>query len=114
LCLNYSIIKTFFKHIISILLVTTILLPFAVQFVHSFEKHEHSVCHSQNKTHFDSHEIDCSVFHFKINNNTISFSSIVFSPVVSFREGIIISVKHQFLSETPQHKSSRAPPYLLV
>ena len=57
MCLNYSIIKTFFKHIISILLVTTILLPFAVQFVHSFEKHEHSVCHSQNKTHFDSHEI---------------------------------------------------------
>ena len=114
MCLNYSIIKTFFKHIISILLVTTILLPFAVQFVHSFEKHEHSVCHSQNKTHFDSHEIDCSVFHFKINNNSIYFSSKVLKNEIAINEEKIVTVENQISSVKIQNKTSRAPPNLLM
>jgi hypothetical protein len=82
--------------------------------VHSFEKHEQSICHEQNKTHFDTHEIDCSVFHFKINNNTVNFSSTVFKTIITNVEEKIISVEHQFSSEKPQHKSSRAPPYLLI
>ncbi len=90
-----------------------VLLPFGVQLVHSFETHEHQ-CTAQNKVHFDSHEINCSVFHFKINNNTTAFSSADLKTVITYTEEKIISVEHQFSSEKPQHKSSRAPPYLLV
>lgn len=90
------------------------MLPFAVQFVHSFEKHEHLVCHSQNKIHFDTHEIDCSVFHFKINTNKIEFSSTFLKAADFKNEGKIYSDEHQISSEKPQHKSSRAPPYLLT
>lgn len=83
--------------------------------MHSFEKHEHLVCKSQNITHFDTHtQADCSVFHFKINNNTIDFSSTVLKTEISIPVKKIVSVDHQFTSEKPQHKSSRAPPYLLI
>lgn len=85
-----------------------------MQFVHSFEKHEHLICNEQNKLHFDTHEIDCSVFHFKINTNTIDFSSKELNTTIVFIEEILISVEHQISSENIQHKSPRAPPYLLM
>jgi hypothetical protein len=85
-----------------------------VQFVHSFEKHEHLICNEQNKLHFDTHEIDCSVFHFKINTNSIDFSSKELKTTVFFNEEKISSVEHQLSSEKLPHKSPRAPPYLLI
>jgi len=91
-----------------------LLLPFAVQFVHSFESHEQSICHAQDKTHFDKHEIDCSVFHFKINTNTIDFQS-----KATFLKSELIfekvySNKKQFKAVKLNFKSSRAPPFLLT
>ena len=80
--------------------------------MHSFETHEHQ-CTAQNKVHFDSHEIDCSIFHFKINNNTIAFSSTKLKTAIAYTEEKIISVENQFSSEKPQHKSSRAPPLFI-
>ena len=111
---NFWIIKKSYKHIISVILFTAILLPFAVQFVHSFEKHEHSVCHEQNKIHFDTHEIDCSVFHFKINNNSIYFSSKVLKNKIAINEEKIVTVENQISSVKIQNKTSRAPPNLLM
>ncbi len=95
-------------------MITTVLLPLAVQFNHSFQKHENSYCKAQNIIHFDTHEIDCSVFHFKINNNKIDFSSEIHLAEKLGLEEKILSVETRISSVKFQHKSSRAPPFLLT
>jgi hypothetical protein len=90
------------------------LLPFAVQFLHSFETHEQLACNSQHTIHFDTHEIDCSVFHFKINHNTIEFSSnfaIVENVLTDEKK---YATEDQISSIKIHHKSPRGPPFLLL
>ena len=107
-------IKQLLKNIISIVLITTVLLPFAVQFDHSFKKHEHSVCKAQNIIHFDTHDIDCSVLHFKINTHKIDFSSEIHFAKNELSEEKIITAEAQTISAKFHYKSSRAPPILLI
>lgn len=95
-------------------MITTVLLPFAVQFNHSFQKHEHAFCKAQNIIHFDTHEIDCSVFHFKINTNKVDFPSEIHLTEKLDIEEKILSVETRISSVKLQHKSSRAPPFLLT
>lgn len=90
------------------------LLPFAVQFNHSFENHEHSVCKAQNIVHFDTHEIDCSVLHFKINTLKIDFSSEIHLDEKLENEEKIVTVEAQTAEAKFHYKSSRAPPFLLI
>ncbi|SDX82488.1 hypothetical protein SAMN05444411_11031 [Lutibacter oricola] len=89
-----------------------ILLPFAVQFVHSFEHHCHEVC-TTNDLHIDEHKEDCSVFHFKINQNSIDFPSEVIKTTYSLFDSKIITSETKLVSTQLTHKSSRAPPILL-
>ncbi len=107
-------IKRKFKHIISSVLLVAVLLPFAVQFIHSFKKHEHSVCNAQNKVHFDIHEIDCSVFHFIINTNAVNFESEITFLDNDFDFEKNYSEKLKIKTVELYFKSSRAPPFLLV
>jgi alpha-D-ribose 1-methylphosphonate 5-triphosphate synthase subunit PhnI len=95
-------------------LITTVLLPFAVQFNHSFQKHEHSFCKAENIIHFDTPKIDCSFFHFKINTHKIDFSSEIHLAEKLNNEEKILSVETQISSVKIQYKSSRAPPFLLI
>ncbi|MDO9595330.1 MAG: hypothetical protein Q7J19_10075 [Lutibacter sp.] len=95
-------------------MITTVLLPFAVQFDHSFKKHEHSVCKAQNIIHFDAHEIDCSVFHFRINTLKIDFSTEVHFAKNELTEEKIITAEAQTALAKFHYKSSRAPPFLLT
>ncbi|GGK59512.1 hypothetical protein [Lutibacter litoralis] len=85
-----------------------------MQFAHAFEKHEHSVCNAQNEIHFDSHEIDCSVFHFKINTNTITFESKIILKENDFDFENNYSEIQKLKAVELYFKSSRAPPFLLV
>lgn len=94
-------------------LVATVLLQFAIQFVHAFENHQHKVCHAQNKVHIDKHEIDCAVFHYKINHNSIELSSSFLIAENHVIVGKIYSTENQISSVKLQFKSSRAPPSLL-
>ena len=91
----------------------TVLLQFVIQFTHAFENHQHEVCHAQNKVHIDKHEIDCAVFHYKINNNTISFSSNLSIVSITLNEKNIYSTEEKNASVNLHFKSSRAPPSLL-
>jgi hypothetical protein len=91
-----------------------VLLPFAVQFNHSFENHEHSVCKAQNTIHFDSHEITCSVLHFKINTLKIDFPSEILLAEKLENEEKIVTGETQTASPKFHYKSSRAPPFLLT
>jgi len=111
---NSRKIKQFLKNIISFVLITTVLLPFAVQFNHSFENHEHSVCKAQNSIHFDTHEIDCSVLHFKINTLKIDFSSENYLAEKLENEEKTVTSEAQTASAKFHCKSSRAPPFLLI
>ena len=111
----YRILDTIKLHItkiLSILLITTVLLPFAVQFSHSLEDHNH-IC-STNDLHIDNHELDCSVFHFRINHNSIDFPSEKTHFQNSQIETIIISLEAQITLITQYTRPSRAPPVLLL
>lgn len=88
------------------------LLPFAVQFIHSFEHHQHNTCNISD-LHIDKHEFDCSVFHFKINQNSIDFSSEIVLTEQLISDKTIISSEAQLASIKPLYKASRAPPILL-
>ncbi|WP_111709328.1 hypothetical protein [Lutibacter citreus] len=88
------------------------MLPFAVQFVHSFEHHSHDVC-TVSDLHIDKHKFDCSVFHFKINQNSIEFSSEIVITEHFISDKIIISSEAQLASISTTYKASRAPPTLL-
>ena len=107
-------IKKNIKNIVASVLLLTLLLPFAVQFIHSFEKHEHTVCNAQNIIHFDTHEIDCSVFHFRIDTNTIDFETKIIFLENDFGFEKIYSETQKNKAVTLYFKSSRAPPFLLV
>jgi len=109
-----SKIKLHINLFISIVLITIVLLPFAVQFSHAFEKHEYSVCNAQNVVHLHHHKTDCSIFHYQINYNTIDFSTSFILDSAS------IIVEKIYATEDPNssikilHKSSRAPPILFL
>jgi hypothetical protein len=91
-----------------------VLLPFAVQFFHSFENHKHSACNAQNTVHFDVHEIDCSVFHFKINTNAIDFPNSFELTENLTNNNLIYSFNECLYAVNIPYKSSRAPPFLLI
>ena len=88
------------------------LLPFAVQLIHSFETHEHAC--NVNAIHIDSHEFNCSVFHFKIYQNSINFSSEVILVKNDISKNLIVSFESQLTSIQKFNKPSRAPPTLLI
>jgi hypothetical protein len=85
-----------------------------VQTAHAFEKHEYSVSSKQISINLVNKGTDCSVFHFKINHNSIDFSSEfqIIEPIE--KESIIVFSEIQIPSEKPFYKSSRAPPFLLI
>lgn len=106
-------IKLHIKKILSIVLLTTVLLPFAIQFSHSFENHEHLACNQEQNVHIHDHEYDCAVFHFKINTNTIEFPSIEIFTDKDFVKFQILTAVNRGNSVLFYSKSSRAPPHLL-
>ena len=105
-------IKQLLKNIISSVLIITVLLPFAVQFLHSFEHHEH-IC-SENDIHIDTHELNCAVFHFKINQNSIDFISEEISLQKETSKNNIPTIEEQTYAVQLYYKSSRGPPFLLL
>jgi hypothetical protein len=91
--------------------VLIVLLPFAVQLAHSFEHHEH-YCNTQ-EIHIDSHELDCSVFHFKINQDLVDFPITESSNENNLFLQNNSSTENNLISVKLHSKSSRAPPFLL-
>ena len=90
------------------------MLHFAIQLSHALTPHEYSVCNAQHKIHVDTHEIDCSLYHFQINYNSIVFSSnFTIAENVSTEEKIY-ATEDQNASAKLHHKSPRGPPILLL
>ena len=106
-------IKLHIKKLLSIVLITTVLLPFAIQFSHSFEEHDHLACNKEQNVHIHNHEFECSIFHFNFNTNSIEFPSIENFTEKDFIRFQILTAESQPNSVLFYSKSSRAPPYLL-
>lgn len=90
------------------------MLPLAIQTVHAFEKHEYSVLKKQVSINLYENEADCSVFHFKINHNSIDFSSnlLIAEKINSYEK--IYTIESLIYSVKLLLKSSRGPPYLML
>ncbi|MFY0604134.1 MAG: hypothetical protein JXQ93_09300 [Flavobacteriaceae bacterium] len=56
--------KTIIKYSI-ILLSAVVFLPAAVQLLHIFNDHEHTVCVSKNDAHFHQKDLDCVLCHLQ-------------------------------------------------
>ena len=107
--------KTHFTHrIFALLLLLVIVVPITIQTVHAFEKHEHTVCTATDIKHIHNQDIDCSVFHFQIQQDVFDFSTGY--ELVNF---IIVTQKFNNYSPSKYHtylisKSSRGPPCFIV
>ena len=86
------------------------MLPFAIQFSHSFEEHNHLACNNEQNVHIHDHEFECSIFHFNINTNSIEFPSLDNFAVKDFVKLQILTTESRPNSVLFYSKSSRAPP----
>lgn len=100
--------------ILAALLTLAVLFPFAVQALHAFEIHEHVVCTAKDVKHFHNQEIDCSIFHTTVENQSdhIGFEYEILTNK-KFTQYFLCEVDTTSLGCTSL-KSSRAPPYFIV
>jgi len=91
-----------------------VLLPFAIQTAHAFEKHEHSASNIYI-TFNEKYELEseCSFYHYKLNNNFVDFSGNYSIAEIQFISDKIINSEVEISSLKLHSKSSRAPPFLL-
>jgi hypothetical protein len=108
-------VKTRHTHrIFALLLLLIIIVPSIIQTVHAFENHEHTVCTATDVKHIHSQDIDCSVFHFQIQQYSFDFSTnyefVNFLVTIQKFNNYTPSEYHTYLIS----KSSRGPPYFIV
>ncbi|MDY0779415.1 hypothetical protein [Tenacibaculum sp. IB213877] len=87
----------------------------AIQVVHAFENHHHTVCTSKNDAHFhDNSDLDCSQLHYQ--------HQIFHTEITSDYEVVPQHYYVEKFIQQPQQtkvvylskKSSRAPPYFTI
>ena len=98
--------------VFSWILLIGFLIPISINFVHSFEKHEHTFCDAKDVKHFHQLEKNCSVFHYVIQGFVFN----LFTYKLRFSTKIISVIKHyktiNYAINLP-YKSSRAPPFII-
>lgn len=109
-----TIKTTVFKYYTALVLTFTVLLPFAVQFSHSFTHTNHATsCSSPQDLHIDSHYNDCKILHFKINQNAISFNTETSKNILNNFGNKTLGYFQHFITSVLTTTTSRAPPVLL-
>ena len=101
--------------ILTLVLVTTLLVPSIVKFSHVFTHNQHKIeiCKGERRTHLHELDIDCKFFKFQLNNNFTPevFKVDIFS--VTEKQTQITS-HYNFLSKYQRlHFSLRGPPSLI-
>lgn len=106
--------KNILHKAISLWTVVLLLLPIGVQFFHTLENHEHTVCDSKEVSHIHAQEIDCSFCHVQLDTNTVFDSNCIafYSPVIN--NSIPVSFEKQNTEIHLFYKSSRGPPKFIV
>ena len=109
-----AIEKNNFHRILAFTLALIVLFPFTVQAVHALDNHEHQICTAKNVKHIHQENLDCSIFHLQIDNNSFD----LFTDIEAYFPQLIV---HDFdVQERTKYKvnnfskSSRAPPYFII
>lgn len=98
--------------VLAALLTLVVLFPFAFQASHALESHEHIVCTAKDVKHFHNQDLDCSINHTPVENQSDS---------IGFEYKTLTGKQftYYFLSDEQAHslgflslKSSRAPPFI--
>lgn len=91
-----------------------VFFPYTIQAVHAIDNHKHKICTAKDVKHIHQQNIDCSIFHQQINNNS-------FDLFTEFEEYYPLHIDCNFdvykqLNYTGNNntKSSRAPPYFII
>ena len=100
-----------FKVLTSTVLLIIFLLPIVILGLHSFEKHEHNICCSDNVEHFCNKDFDCSDLHvLKISEPYLA--NINYQFFQNEEKNSIDNLKHSFLKSHQQLSFSlRGPPF---
>jgi len=98
--------------VFSWILLIGFLIPMSINFVHSFENHEHITCNAKDVKHFHQLENDCSNFHYIIHSFVYSISHYKQSFAKKIRTKTLLNVTSNYFGVDVSLKSSRAPPIL--
>ena len=100
--------------VFSIFVSIVIILPFAIQTLHALEGHEHRVCNAKDVKHFHQQEVNCSIYHQIIEQNSIDFLTEFNLEIPLFFSDNPVSFYQSLHGIDLQLKPSRAPPYFIV
>ena len=100
--------------VFAITLTLIVLFPFTIQALHAINKHEHQICTAKDVKHIHQQDLDCSIFHQQIDNNSFDLST-----DINIHDPIVLSskfytYKQPNCKENLSSKSSRAPPYFII
>ncbi|QXP52128.1 hypothetical protein [Cellulophaga sp. HaHa_2_1] len=105
------------KALTSVFLLLFMMLPLAIQFVHSCESHEHIACKNQDnqKTHIHQKSLDCHICDFHFFSFTYDISSYPEFVKTAFSLKAITSFTPQFINTFLNNNTSlRGPPSFLA
>ena len=108
------VLKNNYLHrIFAFILALIVLFPFTVQAMHALENHEHEICNAKDVKHIHQQDVDCSVYHLQVQQNSFDFSSTfdLYNP----KNLVTTFDTYQQANYTlyTSLKSSRAPPYFI-
>lgn len=89
-------------------------MPITIQAAHAFEKHEHKVCNAVDVKHIHEHDIDCSFFHFQLQQDTFDFNSDYEALILQYPTEILDKYIASNYRIYLISNSSRAPPFFIV
>lgn len=102
------------KSIMAILLAIALLLPAAVQLVHSFEGHKHLAC-TEQASHLHKAEVKCPICHFHIASFDYKIPEDLTFALIHIPSEVTEDMPSQLLSSNSKNnKQLRAPPYFLI
>lgn len=106
--------NNYLNRIFALTLVLIVLFPFTIQAVHALDNHEHQICTAKNVKHIHQQDIDCSIFHQQIDNNSFDLSTDFeeYIPQLNYRSFDVYKDTHY--SGNNYTKPSRAPPCFII
>ena len=106
--------KNYLHRIFAFTLVLIVLFPFTVQAVHAIDYHEHKICTAKDVKHIHQQDIDCSIFHQQIDNNSFDLSTDFEEYYPQLIDCNCDVYKQPVYTGNNDTNSSRAPPYFII
>ncbi len=99
--------------ILTLVLVTTLLVPSVIKFSHIFSHHQHKICTGGTSTHIHKVDLDCDFQKFQLNKTFTIHNS--YSKLFSLKKlSVKIVSQYDFLSSYQQlYFALRGPPCLI-